>query len=113
MFIAGLCAFLNNQAFTLRHYWLALFATMQLDPTSVWLREEYRSHAFFPEPGNASFDLPADAGRTYFSLTVEGSPVLACLPANIHVSTPGTGAQGSGATPKPLFQQPGYKKLKQ
>ncbi len=66
---------------------------MQLDHTSVWLREEYGSHAFFPETGNASFELPADTGRTYFSLTVEVSTVLASLPGNVHVSTPGTGVQ--------------------
>ncbi len=45
----------------------------QLDPSTVWLREQYGSHAFFPYTMNVKFDLPPDVAQVSLSLIVEGS----------------------------------------
>ena len=41
-----------------------------MDPTTVWLREEYGNRAFFPNSANTSFDLPE---YTAFVLQVMGT----------------------------------------
>ena len=46
---------------------------LQLDPLTVWLREEFGNGAFFPDGANAKFDLPHDVVRLSISLIVEGS----------------------------------------
>ena len=46
---------------------------MQLDPLTVWLREEFGNRAFFPDAANSKFDLPSDVVRLSVSLIVEGA----------------------------------------
>ena len=49
---------------------------MQVDADTVWLREEYGTRAFFPDPStnNTQFVFPSDIGSVIVSLVVEGSP---------------------------------------
>ena len=56
---------------------------MQLDPATVWLREEYGTRAFFPDSDNATFSIPPD--HSLISVIVEGSESAHVLP---HVATP-------------------------
>ena len=48
---------------------------MQLDPSTVWLREEGGSRAFFPDLQNAHFVLSADVGVLITDLVAMGSPM--------------------------------------
>ncbi len=76
----------------------------------MWLREEYGSHAFFPDTTNTRFDLPADVSRSAMSLVVEGSAVQGSSRAGgIHVATPGTtpGYSGGGNYTTPGSSGPG------
>lgn len=47
---------------------------VQLDPSTVWLREEGGSRAFFPDLQNAHFVLSADVGVLITDLVAMGSP---------------------------------------
>ena len=47
--------------------------TVQIDPATAYLREEFGQRAFFPDANN-EFQLPSSVGATIFSLVVEGSP---------------------------------------
>ena len=70
---------------------------MQLDATSLWLREEFGNRAFFPDSTNSYSTLPSDVNR----LVVEGSP-QAARPAATQVATPMPGPSGTGtASPYP------------
>lgn len=44
----------------------------QIDPATVYLREEFGQRAFFPDASN-EFHLPSCVGVTIFSIVVEGS----------------------------------------
>ena len=48
---------------------------MQLDPSTVWLREEPGSRAFFPDSQNTRFVLNDDVGVLITELVAMGSPV--------------------------------------
>ena len=48
---------------------------MQLDPSTVWLREESGSRAFFPDSQNTRFVLNDDVGVLITELVAMGSPV--------------------------------------
>lgn len=45
---------------------------MQLDPLTLWLKEEFGQKAFFPNSANTSFAFSPDVGDTIKSLVVEG-----------------------------------------
>ena len=47
---------------------------MQLDPLTVWLREEGGSRAFFPDLQNSQFILSDDVGVLITNLVAMGSP---------------------------------------
>ena len=47
--------------------------SLQLHPSTVWLREEFGSRAYFPDVMNTTFGLPHDIGRVSVSLVVEGA----------------------------------------
>ena len=47
---------------------------MQLDPSTVWLRKDGGSRAFFPDLQNAHFVLSADVGVLIMNLVAMGSP---------------------------------------
>ena len=48
---------------------------MQLDPSTVWLREEGGSRAFFPDLQNSHFVLSDDVGHLIKDLVAMGSPM--------------------------------------
>ena len=71
---------------------------VQIDPATVYLREEFGQRAFFPEASN-EFHLPSCVGGTIFSLVVEGSQLntrqtnlstsaVACIPGPSSGSRP-------------------------
>ena len=64
----------------------------QLDPSTVWLREQYGSRAFLPDTMNVKFDLPPDVAQVSLSLIMEGSDpaVLGTSSgsSSVHVTTP-------------------------
>ena len=53
----------------------------------MWLREDFGSRAFFPDPMNSKFELPDDIS---VSLVVEGSDpaVPGTSSGSVHVTTP-------------------------
>lgn len=75
-----------------------MYFHVQLDPATVWMREEFGSRIFFPDINNACFDLPADIE----CLIVEGTasvPGPSSLSGGIHVATPVTTGYTSGNRP--------------
>ena len=77
----------------------------------MWLREEYGTRAFFPDPStnNTQFVFPSDIGSVIVSLVVEGSPSRAHNhPAStVPVATPlqippHSGPSTSGTSFRPL-----------
>ena len=75
---------------------------MQLQPNSVWLREEFDGGmAFFPDDSKTSFDLPTDPPLT---LVVEGQAVQTDRPATPApvVVTPTAGSSSELAVLPPM-----------
>ncbi len=76
----------------------------QLDPTTLWLKEEFGARAFFPDEHN-HFHIPADE---VYGLVVEGATVQRNPTAAVPVCAPGSSLQSasqpSGApVHKPIF----------
>lgn len=67
---------------------------MQLDPSTVWLREESGSRAFFPDAQNSRFVLSDDVGVLITELVAMGSPV------------PGTASFGQSTVRVPSISPP-------
>ena len=64
---------------------VASFA-LQLDPATVWIKEEYGSHIFFPDPTNTCFELPVSADY----LIVEGTATVQGPSSSVQVVAPVT-----------------------
>lgn len=47
---------------------------MQLDESTVWLKEELGPKAFFPDPSTCSFQFTSDVGRSIRAFIVHGAP---------------------------------------
>ena len=94
------------QIFSVRYYipgWSRVLVhcyilfTLQLDPLTVWLREEFGNRAFFPDSSNVKFDLPNDIVRLSISLVVEGADpaVPGTSSSAVPVATPSVSARPS------------------
>ena len=70
---------------------------LQLDPDTVWLREEHGSHVFIPDSAN-TFILPENVS----SLEVMGSPIEQLQRPTIPHMT----AEGSSGTSRPHAHKP-------
>ena len=78
---------INNYFYLYKELSRLLYSHIQLDPTTVWLREEFGNRFFFPDSANASFDLPAGID----CLVVEGAAVVQgpSPVSSVPVTTPG------------------------
>lgn len=77
---------------------LLLCLSLQVDPDTAYLREEFGQRAFFPDANN-DFQLPSSVGITIQSLVVEGSHVNARPPStSVTSGTPGPSYSG-----RPIF----------
>ena len=71
---------------------------IQLDPATVWMREEYGSRIFFPDATNTHFELPVNAE----CLIVEGAATVqgpSSASSGVQVVTPVTTGYTSGNRP--------------
>ncbi len=77
----------------------------QLDPRTVWLREEFGSRAYFPNTSNTEFVIDAESAP--FSLIVEGSsqPVASTSASHgVPVAVPHASSSTSALPPfRPTF----------
>lgn len=81
------------------------FFTAQLDPSSVWLQEEFGNRAYFPDATGGSFDLPSEIGLTVPSMVVQGQPCQSSMAHVPTVVTPATLSSSSsfGPSSRPPF----------
>ena len=73
----------------------------QLDPSTVWLREEAPGHrAFFPTPDSSRFHFSVDVGDTITRLAVEGCPFSDNEPRRVASLTTAPGPSSSISVPR-------------
>ena len=85
---------------TVSYVGIQVSVILQLDPNSVWLREEFGSHIYFPDISTGCFTLPP--GVEY--LMVEGSSVIqgaSSVSDTVNVATPHTA--GNTRVNRPAF----------
>ncbi len=73
----------------------------QLDPSTVWLREEAPGHrAFFPTPDSSRFHFSIDVGDTITRLAVEGCPFSDNEPRRVASLTTAPGPSSAITVPR-------------
>ena len=88
------------------HGYSIILTFAQLDPRTVWLREEFGSRAYFPDSSNTEFVIDVD--NPPFGLIVEGQPNTT-MPASqngqgVPVAVPQSSSSASAPPPfKPVF----------
>ena len=91
---------------------ITLHLNVQVDPSTIWLREEFGQRAFFPDAIN-QFHFPSEVGLSITSLVVEGSqtrPISAPEPTAA-VCIPGPSTYASPVY-KPIFSSKKEQSLK-
>ena len=75
---------------------------LQLDSSTIWLKEEYGQRAFFPDSRNTHFQFPDDISPVV-SLVVEGSAQSRQTQSSTPIATPMPSTSSSGTTYRPIF----------
>ena len=82
------------------------FAVLQLDPQTVWLKQEFGRRCYFPDH-SGQFNFDQDVGDCILGLTVEGVPQVAQTSQAVTVAAPATNPSTSN---QPYYKPIGCKK---
>lgn len=74
---------------------------LQLDPKTVFLKQEFGRRCYFPEPRSGQFNLGNEVGECVLALTVEGAPFHTAT-QTVPCSVPSTSSPNSFPHYKPI-----------